>query len=68
MEACGKMVRWQRWRIRLWSALGATAAAYAFSSVVAPIGSSSQIFLFIITTAGLYLVLSGLLSQIGGGK
>jgi hypothetical protein len=59
---------WQRWRIRLWSALGATAAGYAFSSAIAPTGSSFQLFLFITTSAGLYLVLSGLLSQSGSRK
>ena len=58
----------QRWQIRFWGALGAMAAGYAFSSAIAATGSSFQLFLFITTSAGLYLVLSGLLSQIGSKK
>jgi hypothetical protein len=55
-------VMFRRWRIHFWSALGAI-AGYAFSNVIAPNDSLAQIFLLITTSAGLHLVLSGLLRR-----
>ena len=54
----------RRWWLRVWSAVGSVAVAYLFSHIVAAGDRRVQIFFFVVTGFGLFIVLSGLIGQL----
>src|ERR1700730_1783927 len=55
----------RRSRLKVWGALGSIAVGFAFSYVVAADDRPPRIFVLVVTSLGLFTVISGLIAQLG---